>query len=977
MKSKNIRWIWVALATMASMFVATLSTSATPPSNDDIPITRWVSPDDSQPITYAEWQAQQPPPAPLYLEQAFSLEAAPQGANGKVVALVNSSIYPDIATSLDQWQTDVEGEGWSVDILPASFPSPASLRSYLTEIPELVGCLLIGDFPVPWYELDVADHEEFPIDLYYMDLNGDWVDNDKDGIYDEHTGYTAPEIWIGRLTASPLTFGGNEATLFNNYFAKNHAYRQGSLALQPRALNYVDDDWYGFADQWGSALTRVCDVTTTISDQEVTRAIDYADRLDDSYTWIQVCAHSWPGGHSFMYNTGQSWDYIYNSDIYDIDPHAFFYNLFACSAARFVESDYIGGWYIFVDTYGVAAVGSTKLGSMLGFEHFYTPLDQGKPLGEAFREWFGNVGIHDPYWHYGMALLGDPTLTSASQCNAPPEITEIGVNETAINEGDTITLTVDFSDLGQNEHQAVIQWGDGVSQSLDVAYGTSQFSVAHLYQDDEPSGTSSDETTILVTILDDDGGSDEASTTINVSNVPPEITEWSVSPSTIDENGLLTLDVQFVDPGTDEHKVTISWGDETSDTFELLIGTRQFSTTHQYLDGDSSGTPGDEVTILVTVLDDDGGSDEASTTVVVSNVAPEITDWSVSPSAIDENDILTLDVHFTDPGADEHEVAVSWGDGTSDTYELLFGSRQFSTTHQYLDDEPSGTSIDETIIQVTVLDDDGGSDDASPTVVVSNVAPVVSIDSITDETGATVGGVAVAGQVGVEMTVVGSFFDVGTLDTHTVLIDWDDGTVEELEEVEGHVSGEHVYETLGLYLITLTVTDDDGGVGVAIAEFEVAEPSDPLEEAVEDLTDILLDPDLHPKAASAIQKALDKVQGEKKGEAENGVSDLMEKESWNAALEKIKQAVEALEAAEVADTGLDLSHVKSLLVVTAKKIVVEQIELAESEATKPKELERIAQANNLVNEGNDLLADHDYISAIERYLAAQRKVQAI
>jgi hypothetical protein len=176
----------------------------------------------------------------------------------------------------------------------------------------------------------------------------------------------APEIWIGRLTAGNLTFGIDEIALVNNYFAKNRAYRTGELALPARALVYVDDDWAYGADSQGQVMSLLFPDTTVISDRDITRAKDYGGHLADYYAWIHLLAHSTAHAHYFTYHEDgvSRSSLIYNDSIYEIDPHAFFYNLFACGAGRFIEPDYIAGWYVFADSYGLVALGSTTSGGV-------------------------------------------------------------------------------------------------------------------------------------------------------------------------------------------------------------------------------------------------------------------------------------------------------------------------------------------------------------------------------------------------------------------------------------------------------------------------------------------------------------------------------------------------------------------------------------------------------------------------------------
>jgi hypothetical protein len=95
--------------------------------------------------------------------------------------------------------------------------------------------------------------------------------------------------------------------------------------------------------------------------------------------------------------------------------------------------------------------------------------------------------------------------------------------------------------------------------------------------------------------------------------------------------------------------------------------------------------------------------------VTVNNVAPTLSSVVVTPS-IDENGVATLSGTITDPGTqDSFSLTVNWSDGVPQTYNLPAGSTSFSVSHQYLDDNPTGTASDIYVVSGTLTDDDGAS----------------------------------------------------------------------------------------------------------------------------------------------------------------------------------------------------------------------------------------------------------------------------
>jgi hypothetical protein len=447
---------------------------------------------------------------------------------------------------------------------------------------------------------------------------------------------------------------------------------------------------------------------------------------------------------------------------------------------------------------------------VLSFSASHSYLDD-NPSGTASDTYTVSVSVTDD------DTGNDTDSATVTVNNVSPVVTSV-ISTGPINENDSTTLTGAFTDPGgQDTHTVVINWGDGsANTTLNLAAGVLSFSASHPYLDDNPSGTASDTYTVSVSVTDDDTGNDTDSATVTVNNVSPVVTSVN-STGPINENDSTTLAGAFTDPGSqDTHTVVISWGDGSANTtLNLAAGVLSFSASHPYLDDNPSGTASDNYTVSVSVTDDDTGNDTDSTTVTVNNVSPVVTSVN-STGPINENDSTTLTGAFTDPGGqDTHTVVINWGDGSANTtLNLAAGVLSFSASHPYLDDNPTGTASDSYSISVSVTDDDTGSVSASTAVSVNNLVPVITAFSSSSP---GCGGSA----AGEQITVSGSFSDVGTQDTHTASINWGDGNSSNATIIEangiGALSANHIYSRGGLYTITVTLLDDDTGGASAIA----------------------------------------------------------------------------------------------------------------------------------------------------------------
>jgi len=244
----------------------------------------------------------------------------------------------------------------------------------------------------------------------------------------------------------------------------------------------------------------------------------------------------------------------------------------------------------------------------------------------------------------------------------------------------------------------------------------------------------------------------------------------------VPEGGSAALDGSGSAPG-DFGPLIYAWDLDGDGAFDDATGAAPtFSAAS--LDGPTSVTLGLEVT------DACGRTATDAAVVTVTNAAPEITSTTQN-GPVQETGTVDFTAAATDPGGDS--VAFTWD--FDDGSPTVAGA---SPSHAYADD---GT------YSVSVLADDGegGTDSASVTVTVTNVAPVLA--SVTGNTSVIVG--ETAALVGVASDLAGA------ADPLTWTWDWGDSSADDVGV--GLSSASHAYASPGTFGVSVTVSDGDGG----------------------------------------------------------------------------------------------------------------------------------------------------------------------
>ncbi len=192
--------------------------------------------------------------------------------------------------------------------------------------------------------------------------------------------------------------------------------------------------------------------------------------------------------------------------------------------------------------------------------------------------------------------------------------------------------------------------------------------------------------------------------------------------------------------------------------------------------------------ITNTAYIENNGAAAGSATVLVTVTALPPTAVSGGPYNVNEGSSVLLDgSSSTDPNS--LPLSYAWDLDNDGLFDDATGT---TTTF-------SAAALDDGVFPVALLVNNGTlTDTDSSSVTVNNVAPNVILTS----TNWTL-------QTGQATSFTGSFTDPGVLDTHQIVWDFGDGS----GPTAGTLNENHTFAAAGQYTVTLTITDDDGGVG--------------------------------------------------------------------------------------------------------------------------------------------------------------------
>ena len=436
-------------------------------------------------------------------------------------------------------------------------------------------------------------------------------------------------------------------------------------------------------------------------------------------------------------------------------------------------------------------------------------------------------------WNIELVVTDDELDTdvidiSATVLNRAPYMNLTVVDSIDVNQFVLVDATDsgDVDTISPSGQEVTITW-----PGLNCNEGTTQPTCTFLANQEGPM-------TITAIAEDDDGEITSITTTLDVLNVAPTISNpelWQAGQNqSVDEMGnwylkedeTVILRAVADDTPLDKDTVIIEW--MPSDLDENWTITTVGPSSQTTVSWPTSGRH----TLTVVAYDNDNVKSEVRRGIVyITNVAPSIASLGSTQPIFEDNNI-TFTAEVDDTASDLESLVVCWDlDSLAD--EDSDGSSDNDCDIKGLEMTASWPTSGVRWITATVTDDNGATDSTSINVSVINTAPRAKITNSTD---------VLALNEGDNLTLSGITTTDTAYDKLSLIYAWDSNHID--SDLDGEKSGDIDYygeEFLmadlpaGSWTITLTVTDDDGEFSTTTMDIKVkAKPADNFLESITD-----------------------------------------------------------------------------------------------------------------------------------------------
>lgn len=379
----------------------------------------------------------------------------------EVLLFVDNTTYEQLKDRLERYKTDVKADiGADVIIYSNDWNSPSQIRNiikvhYYTG--NLLGSVLVGEIPFVYIKYNGVDTLS---DWYYQDMDGNFVDVNNSGIVFSRQDYGFGITYENRREVSssriiPPVNGQEGITLLENYFDKNHQYRQGNLnysgifyfnSILINQDNLPISEYVNRFSALSSELGLKDSTNVFYGNNLSSQKNSILNELGKPYKLAIMNIH----GTSDQEWLGDS-VYLTSKDIKNSKSNALFVILTSCSNGAFDMPNYLAGIYLFYGNSFVTEGFTTETlvvgGDQPRYLDYLKTLPSGLIIGEVYLHNSGFLVDH---------IFGDPTLRLVSIESLPKvwpttvlSTSSVNLGDVGLNEVKNFTITITNSGNSQ------------------------------------------------------------------------------------------------------------------------------------------------------------------------------------------------------------------------------------------------------------------------------------------------------------------------------------------------------------------------------------------------------------------------------------------------------------------------------------------------------------------------------------------------